>query len=215
MPVKVYGAAQTPCTMRVMFAAFELGHPLDLVTVNFAKREEKQPAHLARQPFGKVPAIQDGDFSLYESRAICRYLVDKYAENSDIKLVPSDIKERAIFEQWVSLESTTYTPELSVIVTDFYGARFYGKPRDQEACKKAVANLLRDGHVLNKQLEGKTWIVNDNFSLVDIFLLPFLMPIVNEPEIKEWFAKYPNIGAWYEHATARPAWQKVVKLAKF
>jgi len=214
MSVKIYGGPHTTCSMRVLFTAFELGHPVDLVTLDYAKGEYKSPAHLARQPFGKVPAVEDGDFIMYESRAICRYLVDKYADNSDIKLVPSDIKERAIFEQWMSLESTTYTPEITVILKNFFGVRYFNIPRDDEACKKAGENLFRDGAVLNKQLDGKTWIVNDKFSLVDICFLTYLVPIVDEPEIKEWFAKYPNIAAWFKNATARPGWQKVIALGK-
>jgi glutathione S-transferase len=199
--------------MRVLFTAFELGHPVDLITLDYTKGEYKSPVHLARQPFGKVPAVEDGDFIMYESRAICRYLVDKYADNSDIKLVPSDIKERAIFEQWMSLESTTYTPEISIILRSFFGVLYFNIPRD-EACKKAGENLLCDGAVLNKQLDGKTWIVNDKFSLVDICFLTCLVPIVDEPEIKELFAKYPNIAAWLKNATARPGWQKVIALGK-
>jgi hypothetical protein len=147
------------------------------------------------------------------SLPVSSLMVKQSADNSDIKLVPSDIKERAIFEQWMSLESTTYTPEISIILRSFFGVLYFNIPRD-EACKKAGENLLRDGAVLNKQLDGKTWIVNDKFSLVDICFLTCLVPIVDEPEIKEWFAKYPNIAAWLKNATARPGWQKVIALGK-
>jgi glutathione S-transferase len=216
MSVTIYGSAHPAmaCTLRTLFTAFELGHPVNLVDIDFTKGEHKQPAHLARQPFGKIPAAQDGDLIFYESRAICRYLVDKYASDSAIKLVPSDIKERAIFEQWMSLESTTYTPEITTILINFLGAKFRGVPMNEEACKKALDNLLRDGAVLNKQLDGKTWIVNDHFSLVDICLLTYIVNIAETPEIKEWFTSYPNIGAWYKNVTARPAWQKVVEMGQ-
>jgi glutathione S-transferase len=196
----------------VLFTAFELGHPVELIPVDFAKAEHKAPAHLARQPFGKVPAAQDGDLKFYESRAICRYLVDKYASEDTIKLVPTDIKKRAIFEQWMSLESTTYTPEITTLLKSFFGAKYFGMPVDAEANKKALDNLIRDGHVLNKELEGKKWIVDDTFSLVDICFVTYIVPVSNEPEVKEWFAKYPNIGAWYNNVTSRPAYQKAAAL---
>jgi glutathione S-transferase len=214
MSVKLYGVAQSLCTKLILVTAFELGHSVELITIDLSKGEHKRPEHLSRQPFGKIPAAQDGDLVLYEGRAICRYLVDKYANDSQIQLVPSDIKERAIFEQWMSLESTTYGPELTTILKNFYGPRYYGTSRDDEACKKALDNLLRDGAVLNKQLDGKTWVVNDHFSLVDICLVTYMTPVIEESEMKEWFAKYPNIAAWYKNVTARPAWQKVVEMGK-
>lgn len=214
MSVTVFGPAMLPCTQRALFTGFELGYPVELISVDLLKGEQKQPEHLARQPFGKVPAAQDGDLSFYESRAICRYLVDKYAHEDNIKLIPSDIKQRTIFEQWMSLESTTYTPEVTTILKNFFGPKLYGTQKNEEECKKAAENLIRDGAVLNKQLDGKTWIVNDTFSLVDICLVTYINPIVNEPEIKEWFAACPNIAAWFKNTTARPAFQKVLDLQK-
>ena len=105
--------------MRAIWTAFELAHPLELVNVDFASGENKQAPHLKRQPFGKVPAAEDGSLSFYESRAICRYLVDKY-KDAPVQLVPTDISERAVFEQWMSLESTRYTPESTIVMKNFF-----------------------------------------------------------------------------------------------
>lgn len=209
-PVKLYGTSGSTCSMRVLFTAFELGHPVELIPVDMAKGEHKQPAHLARQPFGKVPAAEDGDLSFYESRAITRYLVDKYANESTIKLVPTDIKKKAIFEQWASLESTTYTPHITTILVDYFGRNFYKLARNDEACKNAAANLKKDGPILNKHLDDNEWLANNEFSLVDIHMVTYLYYIVNEPEIKEWFNENPNINAWYKRTTARPAFQQVL-----
>jgi glutathione S-transferase len=61
---------------------------------------------------GQIPALEDGDFSVYESRAIARYVNDTRGG----KLTPADAKKRAIMEQWISLEQGTITPEISGIV---------------------------------------------------------------------------------------------------
>lgn len=84
------------------------GAEFDLHRVDLQKGEHKQPEHLARQPFGKIPAIEDDGFQLYESRAIARYLNETRGGS---KLVPSDPRERALMEQWISLEQGTISPE--------------------------------------------------------------------------------------------------------
>jgi glutathione S-transferase len=70
--LKVFGHPMSTCTRKVLTTVNELGLPHEFVVVDFATGEHKQPAHLSRQPFGQVPAIDDDGFALYESRAICR-----------------------------------------------------------------------------------------------------------------------------------------------
>jgi glutathione S-transferase len=83
----------------------------DLQFVNLQKGEHKQPAHLARQPFGLVPAIDANGFLLYESRAIMRYINDTRGN----KLVPADPKAKAMMEQWLSLEQGTFSPDVGSV----------------------------------------------------------------------------------------------------
>ncbi|KAK1701850.1 hypothetical protein BDP67DRAFT_353797, partial [Colletotrichum lupini] len=67
------------CVHRVLITLNELGLEYDLTQVNLMKEEQKNPAYVKeRHPFGRIPVIQDGDFQLFESRAICRYLVTKF-----------------------------------------------------------------------------------------------------------------------------------------
>jgi len=212
-PVRVIGPALSTCTMRVILTGFELGHPVELVKVDMAKGEHKKPEHLKHQPFGKVPAAEDGDLAFYESRAICRYLVDKYAADSKVKLIPADIKKRALFEQWMSLEATTYTPEVTVILKNFFASK-YGGSKDEAACATAAANLKRDGPVFNAQLEGRDWIIGE-FSLVDICMFTYMFPIASDPGIKQWFADYPNIGAWFNRMQTRESFKQLLPLLTY
>jgi len=214
-PVKLFGSPTSTCAMRAIFTGHELGFPCELHLVDMAKGEHKSAAHLKRQPFGKVPYCEDGDLCFYESRAICRYLTDKYINESKVQLVPkqSELKKRARFEQWMSLEATTYTPEVSTLINAWIAVKMGGK-RDEAACAKAAANLKRDGHVLNEQLAGKQWVANDEFSLVDICLVTYMHPIAGEPEMKQWFADFPNIAAWFKRTTERPAFKKVIEEQK-
>ncbi len=76
--IKVYGINMSTCTRRVLVTLIEMGLPHELVLVDLMKGEHKQPPHLARQPFGQVPVLEDVDgFQIFESRAIIRYLAKK------------------------------------------------------------------------------------------------------------------------------------------
>ena len=77
--IKLYGMAMFTCTRRVRCVLEEMGLPYELVLVDLSKGEHKQPAHLAIQPFGQVPVLEDNDGTkIFESRAIMRYLLKKY-----------------------------------------------------------------------------------------------------------------------------------------
>jgi len=75
--MKIFGHPASTCTRKVLMTLNETKTPFELVLVDFAKGEHKQPAHLARQPFGQVPALEDDRFELYESRAMSRYIDGK------------------------------------------------------------------------------------------------------------------------------------------
>ncbi|KAH9328509.1 hypothetical protein KI387_000617, partial [Taxus chinensis] len=73
MAVKVYGPAFASCTRRVLACLLEKGVDFEIVDFDIRNGTHKTPQYLALQPFGKVPAVQDGDLTLFESRAIIRY----------------------------------------------------------------------------------------------------------------------------------------------
>jgi glutathione S-transferase len=86
--------------VRPYWTARELGLAFDPVTLSFARGEHRSPEHLARQPFGKTPALEDGAFTLFESAAICTYLAD---QRPDAGLVPAPrTQARAKHDQWMS-----------------------------------------------------------------------------------------------------------------
>ena len=103
--LKIFGHPMSTCTRKVLMTLAETKLPYEFQLVDFAKGEHKQQPHLGRQPFGHVPAIDDGGFALYESRAICRYLNEKAGGN----LVPTDIQGRATMEQWISVETSNFS----------------------------------------------------------------------------------------------------------
>jgi glutathione S-transferase len=100
MVLKVYGAAHSTCTRRVLTVLAEKNLDYEFIPINLARNEQCSAEFRLKQPFGKVPVLDDDGFLVYESRAICKYIARKYAEKGT-RLMPDegDIKGYALFEQ--------------------------------------------------------------------------------------------------------------------
>ncbi len=100
MVLKIHGVKGSTCTRRVLVALYEKDIPFEFVPVDFATGEHKSAKHMALQPFGKVPALDDDGFILFESRAMAKYLAKKYASQGT-PLLPAegDLKAYGLFEQ--------------------------------------------------------------------------------------------------------------------
>ncbi|KAG2591881.1 hypothetical protein PVAP13_5NG510300 [Panicum virgatum] len=77
-PMKLYGSTMSWNMTRSALALEEAGADYEIVPINFATAEHKSPEHLARNPFDQVPALQDSDLYVWESRAICKYAARKH-----------------------------------------------------------------------------------------------------------------------------------------
>ena len=179
-------------------------------TVDLRKGEHKQPAHLARQPFGQVPALEDGDFSLYESRAIARYVNDTRGG----KLTPVDPKKRALMEQWISLEQGTITPEFATIVFQRVFAPKFGMTTDEAAVKAAADKVAQGLDIMDAHLGKNEYLAGEQFTIADVFFIPYFALTLYTPEAT-LITSRPNIDAWFKKITARPSWAKVQTYNEF
>ncbi|GAA0158757.1 transferase [Lithospermum erythrorhizon] len=107
MVVKVYGTVNAACPQRVMVCLIEKEVDFEVIHVDLETGQQKQPQFLLRQPFGQVPAIEDGDFKLFESRAIARYYATKYADQGT-NLLGTTLEERALVDQWLEVEGHNF-----------------------------------------------------------------------------------------------------------
>jgi glutathione S-transferase len=103
--LKLYGGAFSRASI-VQWYLEELGVPYEFVLLDMKAGEHRQPEFLAINPVGKVPAIADGDFTLWESGAILLYLADKYGGLS--------LEQRAVANQWILYANATMGPGIFV-----------------------------------------------------------------------------------------------------
>jgi len=206
----VHGVGMSTCTRRVLTAIEEKGSTYELRPVNFQVAEHKSHEYVDKhQPFGQVPVLYDGDFRVFESRAICRY-VDDVIEGG-IELVPKDKKKRALVEQWISVEMSHYKPA-ETLVAELLFKKFRGQEADQTVVEENKRKL--DGFlvILNKELEGKNYLVGEQFSLADLVFLPYTDYLLKQEGFHNYFDAYPNVKRWWHNISTRPSWVKVSQL---
>jgi glutathione S-transferase len=181
--------------------AHENGAPFEFVLVDLAKGEHKQPAHLARQPFGQVPALDDEGFALFESRAIARYIDGK----SGGVLTPKDARGRALMEEWISIETSNFSPHAMKFIYQFV----FKRPQADDVLQTAGEKLDLALGVLDKQLASSPFLTGDNFSLADVCFAPYLEYLAPTP-VAGKLSEHANVARWWSNMSQRPAWKKTV-----
>lgn len=201
--MKVFGHPMSTCTRKVLTVLAEKGEKAEFVQVDIVKGEGKQSDHLARQPFGQVPAIDDDGFVLYESRAICRYLDETLPGP---KLHGVDAKSRAVIEQWMSVETSNFTPHaMKIIMQSFFGPMM-GKEPDQSIVAAGREGLDRALAVMERQLAKTPFIAGKDFTLADVGFLPYI-DYLFAAKAADQIEAQPSVAAWWKRISERPSWK--------
>ncbi|EOY15154.1 Ubiquitin-like superfamily protein isoform 1 [Theobroma cacao] len=164
-PVKVYGPPMSTAVSRVLACLLEKDVQFQLIPVNMFKGEHKSPDFLKIQPFGQVPAFQDESTSLFESRSICRYLCEKYAEKGNTGLYGTNPLAKASIDQWLEAEGQSFNPPSSVLVFQLAFAPRMKIKQDQAVINENEQKLAKVLEVYEKRLgeressslSRKTW----------------------------------------------------------
>lgn len=197
--LKLFGHPASTCTRKVLMTLAETNTPFEMNVVDFAKGEHKQEPHLRRQPFGRIPAIDDDGFTMFESRAICRYLNERASGN----LVPRDIKGRAKMEQWISIETSEFTPNAMKFVYE----HVFKRPQEAAVLETAQKGLTTALGVMDGELGTKPFFAGADFSIADVCFMPYVEYAMMTP-VKETLAKYPHVMTWWNRVSERPTWRK-------
>jgi glutathione S-transferase len=186
--MKLHGVLLSGHVHRVQLLLGLLDLPYDFVTVDLANRT---PDFLAKSPFGEIPVLEDGDVVLSDSTAILVYLASKYGDG---RWLPRDPVGAAQVQRWLSNASgkIAYGPAAARLVTVF------GAQLDHERAQ-AIAVRLFDA--MERELEGRRFLVNDEPTLADVAAYSY---IAHAPEGGVSLKPYPNIRAWLGNVRALP-----------
>jgi glutathione S-transferase len=213
MTIKIYGMAFSTCTARVLCTVFEKDvTDYEIVPVNVTAGEHKKPEYLAMQPFGQIPAMQDGPLTMFESRAIARVIAQKY-ESQGTKLYGSTPIEKALVENWLEVEGQNYHPPISTIVAELVFKPWRGGQTDQAVVDANMEKLEKVLDVYEQRLSKTKYLAGDFFSLADLSHIPYAHYLITVAKKGEIFDKRPHVKAWWDDISSRPSWKKVCELA--
>ncbi|KAJ7927241.1 glutathione S-transferase [Mycena leptocephala] len=206
MVLKLYGSSRAVgTTLAVAMTLSEKHVPFEMVPLDLANRAHKSPAYLAIQPFGQFPAIDDDGFILYESRAICRYLAEKYAEQGTVGLIPTELRAKALFEQAASIEYANFQPYAWVIYVEGLSKARKGLPKDQAAWDAAVSQLSVNLDAYEVILSKQKFLAGDEFTLADLFHVSFGCLLGPAGCDLLTSTTRPNVVRWWTDVTSRPS----------
>ncbi|KAG5663575.1 hypothetical protein KAF25_001511 [Fusarium avenaceum] len=209
----LYGARGSTNTDRVRFTLAEGGFTdYEIVLLNLAKGEQKSKEHFSRHPWGKVPAITFPDgFTLYESRAICKYLAKKYS----FPLLPSesDIEASALLEQAQSEETQYFADHAGRIAFEKFAKKFIGLPPNEAVVADALKSVEAYFDVAERLLGSKNYMAGNEFTLVDIYYIPLVQRlfICGYGDV---ITSRKAVSAWWNRIVSRPAIQKIMDADK-
>jgi len=198
--VIVYGVPGSPYVRMPLLACEEKGAPYRLVPLGMG--DSKSPEHLARHPFGRIPAIEHDGFQLYEADAIIRY-IDQVLDGPS--LTPSDPKAQARMNQVMGVVDWYVMPSLSAgIGFNRVVAPHFGIPVNEAAVQAAIPQARICIRALEDILGDNPYFAGETYSLADIMAVAHLEVVPASPEGAELIAGSPLL-AWLDRVNARPA----------
>ncbi len=195
--LKVLGRLTSINVRKVVWAADEIGLAYEREDWGLPIRDPNVPEFLALNPNGQVPVVIDDGFVLWESNAVMRYLAER--EGHDI--LPHDVKERALVDQWMSWQSTELNPSWAYPVAALL--RKYPGYDDAERLRAGIASWNKRMTMVDRQIERSSgFVANGRFSLADIVVALSTHRWVSTPFDKP---ALPAVMAHYHQMQSRPA----------
>jgi glutathione S-transferase len=191
---KLYGISGSRAH-RSLWALEEIGIEYDQVPVDF-KEGSKAPEYLAVNPNGRVPALVDGDITIFESMAINLYLAKTYGGD----LYPQNAKGEALTWQWSVWGISEIEPlQMQIVVQKLFVAQ---DKRNDKLIASAEKQLARPLQVLDDALNNQEWLVGNQFSIADLNLSGVMLLL---KMVKFDYSNYSNVQRWADACYARPS----------
>lgn len=198
--ITLWGRLTSANVQKAAWALEEAGVAYNRIDVGGKHGGLDTPEYLALNPNGRIPTLQDGDLTLWESHAIVRYVAARYAAGT---LWPEDAAKRSLADQWTDWTATTFQPAWMGL----FGRLVRTPPsrRDARAIKTAHAAASSAFGIMERQLERTAYLAGDTLTYADI---------VAGVSLYRWFSmdierpEMPGVQAWHARLLERPAFVK-------
>jgi glutathione S-transferase len=202
--IRIWGRLNSVNVQKVVFAAREAGVAFERIEAGGPFGIVKTPEYLAKNPNGLIPLLEDGDFVLWESNAVVRYLCAKYAPGT---LYPEPLDARADADRWMDWQATTLQPAMGPAFMQL--VRTTAAERNAAAIDESARKTEPLLAILDAQLAGRAFVCGAQFTMADIVL---------GCAVHRWFGlplartARPNAERWYAALMQRPAVDGVLTL---
>jgi glutathione S-transferase len=206
--MKLYQIRLSPNCQKVVALAHEVGVPLTLETVDVFKGGSRTPAMLAKNPNGKLPILEDGDFVLWESNAMLSYIA---AVGGRTDLAPTTVRERAEVERWTFWQGAHFGPAIRKVAFERIVKKLAGLGAPDEASVKAgMEEFAVTASVLDRSLGSKEYVCG-RLTIADFALAPYAA-LTDSCGLD--LGAYPRAKAWLTRMTARESMRKTLAAAR-
>ena len=202
--LKIWGRANSVNVQKVLWCLRELDLAYQRIDAGMAFGRNHEPDYLAMNPNGRVPTLVDGDFVLWESNSIMRYLVTAYRAGSPV--YPDAPKVRAGVDRWLDWTLSTVQPVDRPVFWAL--VRTPLEKRDMVAIQGDADAEAEVWRIADDQLKTRRFIQGDDFTLADIALGAYA---------RRWFGvegiakpKLAHLERWFAQFSARPGFQKFI-----
>jgi glutathione S-transferase len=198
--LRIYGIARTRA-FRVLWVAKELGLPYEHIPIEIGEAGARKPEYLAINPNGRLPAIDDEGFALWESLAITLYLAKKHSAG---RLYPATLQGEAKAWQW-SLWSVQEV-DRGVNIWSLHAVRLPAEERDGARREEALKVLAAPFKVLERAL-GSGYLLGESFTIADLNVAAVISRAIDME-----LAATPRLAAWLRRCLERPAAREALTL---
>ncbi|MGE3681123.1 MAG: glutathione S-transferase family protein [Bdellovibrionales bacterium] len=199
--IQIYGSPRTSAG-RCYLMLEELGLPYEAKPLDMAAKEHKSEAYRKLNPNGKVPALIDGDYVIWESLAINFYLAEKYRPS----LLGNGAEEKGLVQQWSVWALAELQPPLVDMLIQLV---FVPEPKqDMMVVEKARGRVPGMLEILDRHLSGRTYLVEEKLTLADFNVVS----VVNLADgLKVDLEPFPHVRSWFTDLKSRPSFQRFVE----
>jgi glutathione S-transferase len=201
--LKIWGRRNSVNVQKVLWAAGELALEYERVDAGLQFGHNKEPWYLALNPNGRVPLLEDGTFTLWESNSIVRYLCATHDRGG---LYPAEPRRRAAAEKWMDWQLSTLARPVSIVFQNL--VRTPLAERDLGAVDVCTAEANAAFTLLDRHLAGQRFVGGDAFSMGDIPVgaLAHRWRALEGVERPAW----PSLDRWLEELRQRPPFREQV-----
>ena len=203
-PLTVWGRANSVNVQKVLWCLAELDLSYERIDAGMQFGKNDEPAYLAMNPNGRVPTLVEGDYVLWESNSVMRYLCMAHGAGSPI--YPSQPKARAAVDRWLDWTLSTLQPVDRPVFWAL--VRTPIEKRDMVAIQKDADAEAVVWRIPEAQLASRRYIEGDQFTIADIALGAFA---------RRWFGvegvtkpKLPNLERWFSEVSRRPGFVRFI-----